>query len=158
RREEALTATTEAVQIYRRLAQANPAAYDPDLALSLNNLGNRLSGLGRREDALTATTEAVQIYRRLAQANPPAYDPDLAWGRCGFAGVRAAGEVELPEALDAARESVGIYERLAEKLPQAFTGDLQGTLGTLADVLDELGRDEEAGEVRQRIEQLGGRE
>ncbi|MFP2935041.1 tetratricopeptide repeat protein, partial [Pyxidicoccus sp. 3LG] len=43
RREEALTATEEAVQIYRGLAARNPDAFQPDLAMSLNNLGNRLS-------------------------------------------------------------------------------------------------------------------
>jgi hypothetical protein len=37
RREEALAATQEAVDIYRRLAQARPDAFLPDLATSLNN-------------------------------------------------------------------------------------------------------------------------
>ena len=38
RRDEALAAITEAVDIRRRLAAANPAAFLPDLAMSLNNL------------------------------------------------------------------------------------------------------------------------
>ena len=42
----------EAVDIYRKLAQSNPAAFLPDLAASLNNLGTFLSALGRREEAL----------------------------------------------------------------------------------------------------------
>ena len=78
RREEALAATGEAVEIYRRLAVARPDAFEPDLAMSLNNLGAELSGLGRREEALAATEEAVDIYRRLAEANPAAFLPDLA--------------------------------------------------------------------------------
>ena len=52
RREEALQAAQEAVDVYRKLAEANPQAFLPDLAMSLNNLGNRLSALGRREEAL----------------------------------------------------------------------------------------------------------
>lgn len=76
-------------------------------------------------------------------------------GLWGFAWVRVAGQVELAEALDTARESVAIYERLAGQLPQAFTRDLHGALTTLADVLDHLCRDGEAGKVRQRIHQLG---
>ena len=39
RREAALEATAEAVKTYRRLAEARPDAFLPDLAMSLNNLG-----------------------------------------------------------------------------------------------------------------------
>ena len=46
RREEALAASQEAVEICRRLAAARPDAFLPDLAMSLNNLGDRLSDLG----------------------------------------------------------------------------------------------------------------
>ncbi|MBC7251259.1 MAG: CHAT domain-containing protein [Anaerolineae bacterium] len=50
RREEALAATAEAVEIRRELAAANPQAFRPDLATSLNNLGMifRPWGGGRR--------------------------------------------------------------------------------------------------------------
>ena len=44
----------------------------------LNNLGNRLSDLGRREDALAAAQEAIDIHRRLAAERPDAFRPDLA--------------------------------------------------------------------------------
>jgi hypothetical protein len=40
RREEALAPAEEAVTIYRCLAEANPAAYLPDLAMSLAAQGN----------------------------------------------------------------------------------------------------------------------
>ncbi|RLE27813.1 hypothetical protein DRJ54_07350, partial [Candidatus Acetothermia bacterium] len=43
RREEALAATQEAVEIRRQLADSNPQAFLPDLAMSLNNLGAMLS-------------------------------------------------------------------------------------------------------------------
>ena len=61
RREDALTAITEAVDIRRELAAARPDAFLPDLATSLNNLSRRLADLGRREDALAAITEAVEL-------------------------------------------------------------------------------------------------
>jgi tetratricopeptide (TPR) repeat protein len=73
-----LRAIEEAVEIYRRLAQAQPAAFEPALASSLNNLSNRLSDSGDRPGALRAIEEAVEIYRRLAQAQPAAFGPDLA--------------------------------------------------------------------------------
>jgi hypothetical protein len=58
RRDEALTATQDAVGIRRRLAQDNPAAFEPDLATSLHSLAGKLSEQGRRKEALTATRAA----------------------------------------------------------------------------------------------------
>jgi hypothetical protein len=43
------------VEHYRRLAAHPPDAFLPDLARSLNNLGNRLSEMGRREVDQQAT-------------------------------------------------------------------------------------------------------
>ncbi|MGH3939356.1 MAG: tetratricopeptide repeat-containing protein, partial [Pseudonocardiaceae bacterium] len=71
-REEALAATVEAVEVSRRLAGVNPAAFEPDLAMALTNLGAMLSGLGRWEEALAAMVEAVEVSRRLAGVNPAA--------------------------------------------------------------------------------------
>src|SRR5258708_13645428 len=68
----------EAVGLYRDLARARPAAFTPDLALSVNNLAARLSDPGRREEALAAATEAVTIRRDLARARPPGFTPNLA--------------------------------------------------------------------------------
>jgi hypothetical protein len=71
RGEEALAATKEAVDIFRRLAHVRPDAFLPNLATSLYNLGNRLSRLGGGEDALAATQQAVDIFRRLARTRDP---------------------------------------------------------------------------------------
>ena len=46
--------------------------------MSLNNLANRLSDVGRREDALAAAEEAVALRRELARARPDAFTPNLA--------------------------------------------------------------------------------
>jgi len=143
RREEALTATEEAVGIYRQLAQENPQAFLPYLAMSLNNLGNRLSALGRREEALTATQEAVDIRRRLAEQNPQAFLPDLAMSLNNLGRMLSAlGRRE--EALTATQEAVGICRRLAQENPQAFLPDLAGSLNNLGRDLSALGRREEA--------------
>ena len=47
--------------MYRRLAAANAAAYEPDLARSLNNLSNRLAEAGRRDEAERAQQEADSL-------------------------------------------------------------------------------------------------
>jgi tetratricopeptide (TPR) repeat protein len=152
RREQALGATEEAVEIYRGLAAANPAAFETDLAKALNNLGMGLSNLGRREPALQATEEAVEIYGRLAAANPAAFEPDLAKSLWAYAWVRAASEYGLAEAFTAVQEAAEIYGRLARSHPEVFTDDLRGTLRTLADVLDGLDRHDEAGELRRSLD------
>jgi hypothetical protein len=54
--------------------QAQPAAFESDLARSLNNLSNQLSENGDRAGALRAIEEAVASYRRLAQAQPAAFE------------------------------------------------------------------------------------
>ena len=113
-----------------------------------------LSNLGRCEEALTATAEAVTIRRRLATVNPAAYEPDLAMSLWTEAWVRVAHQYELPEALTAATESVERYEKLYGQIPAAYVRDLASALGILADVLDGLGRGDEATAVRARRDAL----
>ncbi len=143
RREEALEPAREAVDIYRRLAQDNPRAFMPDLAMSLNNLANILSELGRREEALEPAQEAADIYRQLAEDNPQAFMPDLA-GSLNNLAIRLSELGRREEALEPAQEAVDIYRRLAEDNPQAFMPDLAMSLNNLANHLSELGRREEA--------------
>jgi len=59
RRDEALAASEAAVSVRHRLAAANPAAYEPDLASSLNNLSVRLGHVGRGDEAEQTRAEAV---------------------------------------------------------------------------------------------------
>ena len=49
-----------------QLAANHPAAFNPDLAMSLHNLGIYLSRVGRREYSLLAFEEAVELYQQLA--------------------------------------------------------------------------------------------
>ena len=69
---KALASATEAVKIYRTLAEKNPDAYPylPALAMSLNTLGKQQSALRQHEEALASTAEAVRIYRKLAGKKP----------------------------------------------------------------------------------------
>ncbi|MFY9617056.1 MAG: hypothetical protein WAQ31_03290 [Arcanobacterium sp.] len=94
RRVEALAAIEEAVGLYRRLAEANPAAYEPDLAASLHNYSIQVGAVGRHVEALAPIEEAVGLYRRLAAEMPQAYG-----GRLG--------------------NSLLLYSRLLQKLGRA---------------------------------------
>jgi tetratricopeptide (TPR) repeat protein len=130
RREEALAASQEAVDIYRALAKERPDAFRPDLAMSLNNLGNRLSNLNRWKEALAASQEAVDIRRPLAKDRPDAFRPDLAMSLNNL-GNDLSNIGRREEALAASQEAVDIYRALAKDRPDAFRPDLAMSLNNL---------------------------
>ena len=143
RPEEALAPANEAVELRRRLAEANPAAHLPDLAGSLHNLANRLSEVGRREEALAPVNEAVELRRRQAETNPAAYLPYLAGSLHNLAN-RLSEVGRREEALAPVNEAVELRRRLAEADPAAYLPDLTDSLNNLAMRLGEVGRWEEA--------------
>ncbi|MGD2250615.1 MAG: tetratricopeptide repeat protein, partial [Candidatus Methanofastidiosia archaeon] len=51
---------TEALKIYRTLAQKDPTAYEPDVAMTLNNLGNLYWNLRDFKKAEKSFTEALK--------------------------------------------------------------------------------------------------
>jgi tetratricopeptide (TPR) repeat protein len=153
RRAEALQATQEAVEIYRRLAAQRPDAFLPYLAASLNNLGAMLSEMGRRAEALQATQEAVDLYRRLAAQHPDAFLPDLA-GSLNNLGARLSEMGRRAEALQATQEAVDLYRRLAAQHPDAFLPDLAASLNNLGNRLSEMGRRAEALQATQEAVDL----
>ncbi|WP_163554722.1 tetratricopeptide repeat protein, partial [Candidatus Frankia alpina] len=89
--------------LYRRLADANPAAFLPNLATSLNTLASRLSDAGRRSEALHTAQESADLRRQLAEANPAAFLPDLA-GSLNTLAAFLADAGQRPEALPGQRE------------------------------------------------------
>ncbi len=108
-----------------------------------NNLGYRLSELGRREEALQATQEAVAVSRELAARRPDAFLPDLATSLNNLGSdLSALGRRE--EALQATQEAVAVYRELAARRPDAFLPDFARSLNNLGAMLSELGRREEA--------------
>jgi len=148
----ALEAIREAVELHSRLAEANPAQYEPDLAISLNNLSNFLSAAGDNAGALEAIREAVEIYRRLAEANTAWYEPNLATSMNNLSiCLSAAGD--NTEALDAIREAVKIRRRLAETNPARYEPNLAMSLNNLSDYLSAAGNNAGALEaIREAVE------
>jgi tetratricopeptide (TPR) repeat protein len=143
RREEALAAGQEAVDIRRRLAHAQPDAFSADFASSLDSLGNRLSELGRREQALAVSQEAVDMYRRIAEARPDSFLPSLASSLSNHGGnLNELGR--RAETLAAIGEAVDIYRRLTRERPEAFLLPLAGSLTNMGVALSRLMRREEA--------------
>ena len=138
----ALALTDRLATHHRRLAAANPAAYEPALATSLNNLSVRLGEAGRRDEGLTAIEEAVTVYRRLAAANPAAYEPDLATSLNNLS-IRLGEAGRRDEGLTAIEEAVTVRRRLAAANPAAYEPDLATSLNNLSIRLGEAGRRDE---------------
>jgi tetratricopeptide (TPR) repeat protein len=156
RREDALAATREASEIYRRLAADRPDAFLPNLATSLNNLGKSLNELGRIEDAFAATQESVEIRRRLAADRPDAFLPDLAMSLNNLGnGLSDLGRHE--DAFAAAREAVEIRRRLAADRPDAFLPYLATSLNNLGAILSSHGRREDALAATREAVEIGRR-
>ena len=60
------------------MADANPQAYEPYLAISYNNLATLYQTTQRFNEAEQMYKAALEIRKRLADANPQAYEPYLA--------------------------------------------------------------------------------
>ena len=155
----ALAAIREAVDLYRRLATANPARFEPDLASSLNNMSNRLSDTGHRSAALAAIREAVDIRCHLAIANAPRFEADLALSLNNLAG-RLSETGDRAGTFAAIREAVDGYRRLAQENPARFVPDLALSLNNLSLCLHDAGdwagaltAIREAVEIRRRLAQ-----
>ncbi|MFA7241876.1 MAG: tetratricopeptide repeat protein [Sulfuricellaceae bacterium] len=137
-RNAALATVREVVEIYRSLAQTHPAAFEPGLARSLNNLAKFLSDVGERDAALASARETVEILRRLAQTNPVAFEPVLATSLNNLA--KFLSDVgERDAALATARETVEILRHLAQTNSVAFEPDLARSLSNLAKFLSDAG-------------------
>ena len=131
--------TTHMADILRLLAEANPDAYLPDLAMSLSNLGVRLAEAGQRQAALAPAREAAGTYRQLAAANPDAYLPGLAMSLNNL-GIWLAEAGQRQAAVAPAREAVTIRRQLAAANPDAYLPDLTTSLNNLGERLAATGQ------------------
>ncbi len=141
-RDEALRSITEAVKIWRELADANPDALS-ELARSLNNQSNHQSEMGQRSEALASIAEAVKTYRRLAESNPDAFLPDLARS-LNNQSSRQSDMGQRSEALASIAEAVKIRRELAAANPDAFLPYLAASLNNQSNHQSEMGQRSEA--------------
>ena len=105
-----------ALQLSRDLAAQNPAAYRPNVATTLNNLGILYSVTGRLAEADKAYSEALTIRRDLATQNPAAYRPNVA-NTLNNLGILYRDTGRLAEADKAYSEALTIYRDLEASNP-----------------------------------------
>ena len=117
----------EALRTYRELAEENPRAYKPDVAMTLNNLAALQQAMNEHNHALANYEEALQIRRELAEENPRAYLPNVAktlvnLGILFFTGIpdREKSVACTLEALQIALEYPDLQQQLNEYISIAF--------------------------------------
>jgi hypothetical protein len=129
RREEALVSAEEAVSIYRRLAEANPAAYLPSLARVLNNLVDRLDGGPAGEAAWEQAGAALPLAAARGELRA-AWARRLAHGGHLNAALehlsRAAADVDSPQGTEADRAHIEVVTRARHAIRALVQGLQQG--------------------------------
>ena len=122
------------LQELRVLSKQNPEAYKPNLADTLNNLGNLLHATNELEQAQSYYEEALKIRRELAELDPKAYKPDLARALNNLGNLLRATNV-LEQAQSYYEEALQIHQELAEFNPETYKPDLAGTLNNFGNLL-----------------------
>ena len=124
----------EVLQALRELAKQNPEAYKPDVATTLNNLGNLLRNTNDLKQAQDYYEEALQIRRELMGKNPEAYKPYVATTLNNLGSLLRATN-DLKKAQDYYEEALQIRRELREKNPEAYKPNVATTLNNLGNLL-----------------------
>ena len=103
-----------ALEIYKRLADANPQAYNPDLGDSYNNLGVLYCDMQRFADSEQMFNSALEIYKRLMGENSFIYGQRLANCLFGFANLQVKQE-KYAEAISPFEQALEFYKKEAEQ-------------------------------------------
>ncbi|MDF3072176.1 MAG: tetratricopeptide repeat protein, partial [Polyangiaceae bacterium] len=137
---EAMLGFREALDISRTLAEADPsnAAWQGDLSVSQEKIGDVLRAQGDLGGALAVYRESLTVRRRLAQAD----SSNAGWQRDLSVSHNKVGDVlrargDLGGALAAYRESLPVRRRLAEADPSnaGWQRDLSVSHNKVGDVL-----------------------
>ncbi|BCB84555.1 tetratricopeptide repeat protein [Phytohabitans suffuscus] len=142
---EATDARSQLVQVAmaRRMAAAEPNAYQPKLAAALDALARRLSDLGRREEALRAADEAVDVYEELEERHPGSYRAALGAATSNFA-VQLDRLGRHKDALTLDEQAVELLRGVNRNDPGARADSLGHALTNLAVSLSQFNRNDEA--------------
>ena len=131
---------TEALRLYESLAERDPGTYLAELAECVVALARHQLSRGRYDDAKRSAERALDLYRQVREGATDRLSPAIArtWGVMAAA-LRAQGRLE--EALRAAQEAV-VHVRRSDEVTDLLER-IDG-LATVSDLLERLGRLEEA--------------
>jgi len=127
---EAEKVYTEALISWRKLVATNPAAYLPNVAMTLNNLGNLYYKTTRLTEAEKAYAEALIFWSKLAAINPTTYLDDMAMTLNNL-GLLYTDTTRSTGAEKAYAEALAIYRKLAATNPAAYSSFVANILNNL---------------------------
>ncbi|MFG2329972.1 trypsin-like peptidase domain-containing protein [Streptomyces sp. NPDC048604] len=125
---EALEHVDTAVRMRERLAAADPAAHEADLASSLSLRVSCLTWLDRPDEAWEPALRALGIHRRLAAADPERQLPDLVRG-LSVTAVVLWRTGRRQESDTHTREALRLSRQLERERPGSHLGLLADALG-----------------------------
>ena len=111
---------SEALKIYRDLAQKDPEPYLAHVAITLNNLGVFDKDQNQLNEARKEYEEALKIYHELAEKEPETYLSYVA-ATLNNLGILDYAQNQLEETRKAFEEALNIYESLAKQDPDQFS-------------------------------------
>ena len=132
---EALSATQEAVALYKDLVQREPDVHLRNLADVLNTQGVTLRALGRLDDALDVVQEANRTRRRFLAQNPDAPKDSLAT-ELNNLGVFLRESGRLEKALEVTEEAITLHRSMSD---QDSRVDFAGALSNLSVIRRDMG-------------------
>ena len=133
----------ESLIAFRRLAEEDPATFEPDVAETCNNYGELLRVCHRMEEAEQYYQEALIIRRHLAEANPVAYNPYVA-DTLGNLGILCCMTNRMQEAEMFYQEMITIRRQLVKRNPIAFEPRLAQDYNNYGILLKNTNRTEDA--------------
>ena len=104
------------------MAEQNPEAYKPHVAVTLNNIGVLLKDANELQEAQYHHEEALKIHRELAKHNQETYRPELATTQQNLT-LLYLQQGKEEEAERAYQEAYDIYKDLASRHPKAYEID-----------------------------------
>jgi serine/threonine-protein kinase len=155
RRAEALAAHKEAAEIYQRLVDAQPEAWQlqNSLAKLHNNITNSLRSLGKFDEAVASQRQALAIWRRAADANPAvkSLSNNVAFGLTHLA-ICLSQTGRPAEALEALAQARPIWQKLADADSRDLTHPhrLANNYLFAGDLLAQMGMRREANEAYEK--------
>ncbi|MGJ5748586.1 NB-ARC domain-containing protein [Streptomyces puniciscabiei] len=141
---EAIEDHRQAAEIFQRAKENRP------LAKALASLAGAYSGDEQHTAAAKISAQAVEIQRQLLHADPTVNAPELARTLCLAAWVRRNGQHDLATALTMTEEGIAIYCDLGAKASPVLSAHFRMALGLQADILDLLGRHQQADTIRRK--------
>ena len=114
------------LDIYERLAKANPEQFEPDLARTAMSLGNFYYMNYKMAEAEKMLLRSLEIYERLAMANSAQFEPGLARTAMNLGNCYSMNQ-KMAEAEKMFLRSLDIQERLAMANSAQFEPDLAAT-------------------------------